>query len=94
MVATHVDLSAIAERAGLATTTHRLGPVDRATLNEIVRRRIDAVAINREQPFRLTPDDVASAHRAANGSIRDAETLLHELVAARVAAPGSAASRR
>ena len=85
IMGTHVDLSAVAERAGLATTTHVLGPVDRATLDEIVRRRIEAVSLPGHPQFQLRPSQVSAVHAAAGGSIRDAETLLHELVAELVA---------
>lgn len=85
VVGTHSDLTASARRAGLTVRTHRLGSADLATVTALVSGRVSEVEIE-DSPvhFELTDADIRDIHRAANGSLRDAEVLAHELVALRV----------
>lgn len=86
VVGTHVDLANAAARAGLCVVTHRLGPVSAATLRRIVEAKMERASLDpgRVERLAIDDDDLADIHRKANGSIRRAEILLHELVAERV----------
>ncbi len=82
---THRDLTAPAQRAGLRVVTHHLGPVDRATLDAVIDCRLRAVSLSsRPVPDVLRESDVADVHERSGGNLREAERLLHEVVAERV----------
>lgn len=85
---THTDLAASARRAGLSTVTHRLGPIDRDTLAQVIQRRMTAASIDQDDPVHLSRSDFETLHRRSGGSVRAALVAAHELVATRVGASG------
>jgi len=86
IIGTHVDLSAIAAGCGLAVVTHRLEPVDRATLDAIIEARLRGAArvSAGHLRFRFSDADLHAIHAESGGSIRDAEVHCHKLLAQRV----------
>lgn len=91
VIGTHVDLSGLARRAGYGrddraqVATYRLPPIDRAALDELLDARIRASAIGDIDPAELLSGaDRARILAGADGSIRRAETIGHELIAERV----------
>ena len=91
MIGTHVDLSDLARKAGFGRdgcelTTFQLPTIDRATLDAMLDARIVAAAIDDtvEPSVLLTDADRQRILDRSDGSIRHAETIGHELIAARV----------
>lgn len=91
VIGTHVDLSDLARKAGFGrhgreVSTYELPPIDRTTLDALLDARIAAAAIDEtvEPTTLLTAADRQRILDRSAGSIRHAETIGHELVAARV----------
>ena len=90
VIGTHEDLSGLARRAGFGQdgatlATYRLGPIDRVTLDDLLDARLRAASVGGTDPTELlTIADRARIYAGANGSIRRAQTIGHELIAERV----------
>lgn len=88
VIGTHADLSSVAARAGLDVVTHRLGPIDRPTLDAIIAARLASAAVSDRSPtFAFADEELALIHAKSRGSVRAAEVYCHELLAERVLEP-------
>ncbi|MGI9615686.1 MAG: hypothetical protein ACR2QO_22430, partial [Acidimicrobiales bacterium] len=91
VIGSHVDLSDLARKAGFGRdgcelSTFQLPAIDRAALDAMLDARIVAAAIDDtvEPAALLTDADRKRILDRSAGSIRHAETIGHELIAARV----------
>jgi hypothetical protein len=91
VIGTHIDLSDLAAKAGFGRdgrelSTYELPTIDRATLDAMLDARIAAASIDEtvDPTSLLTNADRQRILERSAGSIRDVETLGHELIAARV----------
>lgn len=84
VIGTHADLSRQARRAGLKVISHEFGPVDLDTMRAVAHQRVRAASKAGATEFVLDDKHIVRAHERARGSIRAAEGLLHQTVAALV----------
>ena len=84
VVGTHRDLTSIASRAGLQVITYPLDAPGETFMAAVFARRFAAVEINGPSPARLDAATLRMVHQRAGGSLRIAEVLGHEHVAAQI----------
>ena len=84
LVGTHADLTRVASRAGLQVITHTLDRPDEAFMAAVFSRRFADVEVNGPSAARLDAAALRVVHERAGGSLRAAEVLGHEFVAAQI----------
>ena len=94
VVGTHRSIARPAKLLGLDVVSHHLAPAELSLLSAIIERRFAVGRLTEASPqVGLSASDVREVHTNAAGSLRAAEVLCHERVAALAAKPAQEVER-
>lgn len=80
VIGTHDDLTTLGERSGFAVVTHRLSPVTRPLLAEMIEQRMQQSSCG-PIDVRFSDDDFDRILETSGGNPREADVLCHQILA-------------
>ncbi len=84
VIGTHVDLTRVGQKVGFDVVTHELQPMSENELRTLIDLRLTEVSVDGSLPTVLFDDaEIQLVHARSGGIPLEAETLCHELLAAR-----------
>jgi hypothetical protein len=85
VIGTHLDLRRFGQLCGFDVITHRLAPLHRHTLVEVVNRRLQSMATGEQSIPRFTAAEFDIIMTESRGVPGEANVVCHRLLAERVA---------